>query len=349
MLFGLIVIFAVILFLAFAEESLGKHKWALLLLVGILLIVCAAARPIGFDRDSPNYENFYMHPDNGLSEISVEPSFLMICKACSMFSQDVRLVFILFAFLGVALKLYAIQKFRFMLFFPVLIYFSNFFMLHELTQIRVGVASALFLIAIPHLANGKRLVAFLILLLSCVFHYSALALLPFLFFDNSPLSRWKKIVLCGIIPVCYVMYMLDLDLLTTIPIPYVTDKVESYKMAAEFGLVDKAPLLNPLQLIKMAVFVWLLFFEDTISYYLSSIHILIKMLACSLFVYFAFSSITIVSMRISELYGVIEMIVYPCIIYTIRPQFIGKMAVVIIALLEIFTNTVLWEYFDFDV
>ena len=63
MLVGLLAIFAVLIFLSFVEDYLGKYKWFAFLTIGVVLMVYAGVRPVGFDRDSPNYETMFMHPD----------------------------------------------------------------------------------------------------------------------------------------------------------------------------------------------------------------------------------------------------------------------------------------------
>lgn len=349
MLEGLFAIFAILVFLAFFEEYLGRYKWFAYLLLGVVLIMYAGFRPVGFDRDSPNYEEMFMHPDSRESLISVEPLFLWICKIGSSIMYDVRIVLVIFAIIGVTVKMYAIKRLTPLFFLPLVIYFGNFYYLHEITQIRAGVAAAVFLLSVSFLAKGKRLHAFLLIVLACMFHYSALSLLPLLLLNNKPMGKRTKIVLAAIVPACFVLYFLNLDLLTTVPIPYVTDKVESYKLASEFGKVDRNSILNPFPLIKMAVFLYFLYFADTIAKYVPSIHILIKILGCSLLVYFAFSSVAIFSMRVSELYGIVELVTYPCIVYTIRPKFVGKLLVCIIAIIEMVFNTIFWNFFDFTI
>lgn len=349
MLVGLLAIFAMLIFLSFVEDYLGKYKWFAFLTIGVVLMVYAGVRPVGFDRDSPNYETMFMHPDSRSSEISVEPFFLWICNVCSLLMQDVRIILVLFAIVGVTLKMYAIKKLTPMFFLPLVIYFGNFYFLHEITQIRAGVAAAIFLISVYYMSEGRKLVAFGVIAVACMFHYSALSLFPLLFLDNKPMCRVKKKMMASIVPMCFLLYFLNLDLLTTIPIPYVTDKVEGYKAASEFGAVAKNSILNPFPLIKMAVFLFLLYFADTVERYVPSIHLLIKILGCSLVVYFAFSSITIISIRISELYGIVELVAYPCIAYIIRPKSVGTLFVCMIAIIEMVFNTIMWGFFDFTV
>ena len=100
---------------------------------------------------------------------------------------------------------------------------------------------------------------------------------------------------------------------------------------------------------KMAVFLYFLYFSETIKEYVPSINLIIKILGCSLLVYFAFSSVKIISTRISELYGVVEIVAYPCIVFTIRPKVVGTLLVCIMAFIELYFNLVQWEILDFKV
>lgn len=343
----LLIIFSLVLLLVFFEDYLGKYKWAVYIVVGIIMILCAGLRPVGFDRDSENYEYFFLHPDSGLSEISVEPLFLIICRILYFLYPDVQSLLLFFASLSITLKLLAIRKITPLFLLPIVIYFANFYLLHDLTQIRAGIVSGLFLLSLPYLSDGGKKIPLCLVLIGALFHFSALALLPLLFLNNNKIQTKYKIVWVCIVPICFILYALDLDLLTTVPIPYVTDKVESYKMMSEFGNVNKESILNPFPLMKMTVFLYFLYFSNTIEPYVPSINLIIKILGCSLLVYFAFSSVKIVSTRISELYGIVEIVAYPCVFYTIQPRIIGKILVCIMGLIEIYFNVFQWGFFDF--
>lgn len=348
MLILLLLIISAILIFVYVEDFLGKYKWLAYTLIGICLIMYAGFRPIGFDRDSSNYEALFMHPDDRVSAISVEPFFLIICKILYFVSPDAQILLLFFAILGITMKFFAIKRLTPLFFLPLIIYVGNFYILHDLTQIRAGIASGCFLLSIKPLSEDKKLKAFIYILSGALFHYSAFALLPLLLLNNKLISRHMKFVLACIVPICFALYILDLDLLTTIPIPYITSKVETYKALSEYSL-DKESILNPFPLIKMAVFLYLLYFSETVKLYIPSIYIIIKILGCSLVAYFVFSSVKIVSMRISELYGVVELIAYSSIVYTIKPLCVARFVVCIIAFIEIYFNLVQWKILDFTV
>lgn len=349
MLISLLIIFITLLFLAFTEDYLGRYKWLMYIIIGIMMITCAGLRPIGFDRDSHNYEQMFLHPDTELSGITIEPMFRILCKLLYYIYPDVQILLFTFALMCITIKYIAIKRLTPLFFLPLIIYFGNFFLLHETTQIRAGMVSGLFLLALKPLSEGKKLLPFCLITFGALFHYSAVSLLPLLLLDNKPISPMLKIAMACIVPLCFLFYVLDLDLLTSLPLPYVTEKVEIYKMASEFGKVEKESILNPFPLMKMAVFLYFLYFSQTIEAHVPSINLIIKILGCSLLVYFAFSSVKIISTRISELYGIVEIIAYPCIIFTLKPVSIGKIIVCIMALIEIYFNVIQWGFFDLTV
>ena len=348
MLILLLLIIFIVLFFVFTEEYLGKYKGMVYLFVAMGFILYSGLRPVGFDRDSQNYENLFMHPDANLSGIIVEPSFTILSKLLYNIYSDVHILLFLYALIGVSIKFYAIKRLSTFYFLPIIIYIGNFFLLHDITQIRVGIASAIFLLSLEPLSEGKKLYAFFYMLLAIFFHYSAIALLPLLILNNNPFSLRMKIAWAFIVPLCFILYVKGLDILTTIYIPYITEKVEYYQALSENKL-EKESILNPFPLIKMTVFLYLLYFADIIKQNVPSIYLLIKILGCSLLAYFALSSIKIVSMRISELYGIVELLVYPCLVFTIKPATIGKVVVCVIAFIELYFNLIQWEILDFNI
>ncbi len=347
MLTLLIIICAVILFFAIFEDYIEeKYKWFSFILIAICLIMYAGLRPVGFDRDSDSYELAFMHPE---SAEFFEPSILLLSTICYAIMPDVHSLFLIFAFLGVSIKLYAIKRITPLFFFPILVYLMNFYPLHELTQIRAGVASGLFLISLIYIYEEKKLIAALWMIAACLFHISALILFPILIFGNKPFNRIWKIGLYSVIPVCVILYGLNIDIISAIPVGFISEKVELYSLANDFGDIEKARLLSPFPLIKCFFFIYLIYFADTIKEYVPSIYLLIKVLGISIITYFAFASFPIMSMRLSELYGIVEIVTFPCLIYTIRPKFVGKLFVCIIATIEIVYNLAINELLNFDV
>ena len=343
------MIILIVVMLAFIEDYIKvKQLMMLYIIVGLFLILYAGFRPVGFDRDSLAYESLFMNPDSKFTVLTMEPLFLVICRTLYAFVQDVRILFLFFAMLGVSLNVVAIKRLCPMYFFPLLIYFSNFYMVHELTQIRAGVAVGIFLFAIKPIIEGRKLRVLLLIFLSSMFHYSSLALLPMLFLSNNDFDRISKYLWASIVPICIIMYFFNVDILTSFPLPFVSQKVEIYKTMSEFGSTDRANMLNPFTIFRMVVFLYLLYFSKTVSHYVPCVNVVVRMLGCSILIYCIFSSVKVIGTRLSELYAIAEIVAYPCIIYTIRPKFVGEIMVFFMSCVYLYFNLFQWQLFNFE-
>lgn len=131
-----------------------SSKTLILILVGILLILVAGLRPIGIDGDSLNYVGVLHVSLSEANFIDKEPTFWIINELNKiLFGGNEQTFFLIFAILGVSLKLLAIKKLSLLPFYSIFVYICLYFILHEMTQIRVGVATAIFLLAIPDIYN----------------------------------------------------------------------------------------------------------------------------------------------------------------------------------------------------
>ena len=346
MIYAFILFFILIVSLIFLEEYLGDYNkyayWGLC----VILILFTAFRTIGFDPDSNAYDEIFR--TNGTdSELLVEYSILFISDILKIFTDDVHYLFLIYAILGITIKFYAIRQLSPWFFLPIIIYFSNYFILHDFIQIRAGVASAMLLLAIKPLSEGNKKKAIVYFLIANVFHYSSLVFYPILFFSNS-LSRIWKYALIAIMPLGAILFMLRLDFLSALPIPYIQEKLEMYKTLTETGFFEEFNLKNVPLWIQYVIILYSLFFYDTILEKCPALPLLLKATAYSMFFFFAFSSVSVVAGRFQELLGIVELALFPCVCYTIRPQFYGKIAVCFIAVVKIFFILFVWKLLDFS-
>ena len=137
--------FLIVAILCYLEDYIRKYQKPLFFLIGLVLIFVAGFREIGLDPDSVNYENtFRNYFKNGTDEM-IEPSFLLISYILGLFTDNVHMLFLLYAIFGVSLKMFAFRKMSEFYFVPLLCYISFYYVLHDLTQIRAGVVSGIFL------------------------------------------------------------------------------------------------------------------------------------------------------------------------------------------------------------
>lgn len=305
------------------------------------MILFSAFRTIGVDPDSEVYEEVFKSGDDD-SQLLIETSVLFISDIIKVFTDDVHYLFLIYAILGITIKFYALRQLSSWYFLPLAIYFGNYFILHDFIQIRAGIASAMLLLAIKPLSEGNKKRAVVYFLIANVFHYSSLAFYPILFFSNNLSQIWKY-ALIAILPVGVVLFVLHYDFFSAIPIPYIQEKIEMYKELVERGIFDELTLKNVFIWIQYAIILYTLYYYDTIYENCPALPLLLKITAYSMVCFFALSSIAVVAARLHELLGIVELALFPCVFYSIRPHYCGKIAVCAIGLLELFFTLFVWE------
>ena len=161
--------------LAFVNEFLSpRRSKALFVFCGICLIIIAGFRDGSEMPDYATYQGLY---DQGISYnfmYLIELSFIYIVKLSHLIaSGNAVVLFVIYAILGVSLKLYAITKISTLYFFSLVIYISNYFILQEMIQIRAGVATAFILISLVFVYNRNLKLFLASIGLAIFFHYSS--------------------------------------------------------------------------------------------------------------------------------------------------------------------------------
>jgi len=160
---------------------------------GLTLFIIAGFRGEGIDGDYGGVINMYtdaqrisFYLDNIKTLFVNNYPMVLLISSISKFilHSGVAFVFISFALLGVLLKIRAIKVLSHFWLLSALIYYCHFFMLHEMTQIRAGVATGILLLSIPYIAERNFSKFILYVAVATLFHYTALVYLP-LYFLNS--------------------------------------------------------------------------------------------------------------------------------------------------------------------
>ena len=88
-----------------------KKSTLILILGAIILILASGFKPIGIDRDSINYVKMIQSPFLYSDLVSREPTFNLIQFICHiLFFNNVAAFFLIYALLGVGLKILAIKR-----------------------------------------------------------------------------------------------------------------------------------------------------------------------------------------------------------------------------------------------
>lgn len=319
-----------------------KDKYVTYIYIGTLavLVLIAGFRPYEHgDKDISNYLAFFYNPDAA----EVEFSFKLLAEMADALFGSPRALFVAYALLAIPLKGFAITRLTQLWYLSILMWLSHYFLLNEMTQIRVAVSMAIFLYSLPLLAEGKKLLYVLCVAVATFFHTSALALLPLVFFGNKELGKYWKITLYTVPAICAVMHGIEFDLLRILPIPYIQERIEDYESLRDHGVMGDEELSFTLYYVKMLAYLLLLVKYDVLKDKVKYLPLLMKIFALSFLCYTLFSFLPILAARSRELYGIVEIVLIPYLVYVVKPVNAGKIVVIVYATLLCITDLFVHE------
>lgn len=279
-------------------------------IIGIVLVLLAGFKPIGIDRDSFNYINMIQAPFSVDNLYLREPAFNLIQIINNiLFKSSTTTFFVIFAFLGVTMKLMAIIRGSL---YPVLslaIYVFFYYILHDLTQIRVGVASGLFLLAINDRVHGRNKKALIKTLTAVCFHYSALMALVIFAINKNKINKGLYLLL----PIIGIASSLFLNATVLSFVAQIVPDFLSLKMLSYLS-VQKNDMLNQINVFNFYYSALLVIYSSLILFIGVNINkndiIYIKLLGLGLFFFYAMSFIPVMAFRISEFYCIVIVILF---------------------------------------
>lgn len=309
---------------AAALHNPQSNRW-LYTIFGIALILIAALRTEGIDRD---YTEYISHLNNYADVALLEPTFKAIAWIVHTFCGGRAVwLFAIYAAIGVGLKFVAIRQISSVAMLSVALYISQFFILHEMTQIRAGVASAMVLLAIKPLYNCDWKRFLVIAAAATAFHLSGIVLFGLWFLN--PKKRIK--IYLFLIPIAVIFLLANIDILQLIPLPYLSAKIEIYKQIKEYtdSVHNTINPFNAIFLVRVALCYLLLWAVPTLKNHNRYFILLLKIFTLSLTALPIFATIPVVAYRIYELLGIVEIVLLPTLVYLFRPVALGYFVVII--------------------
>ena len=346
MVISLILLFFTCLSLSFIEDRLtARDKVMIYLILGVAMILIAGLREVGSTPDTIAYEGMYYAKGSKLALMLREPSFNLIVSVLNSFSLGVSALFITYALISVPIHLSALWR---MSKFPLLIltiYISYYYMMHEMVQIRCGVASGLFLWAIYYYVENKKKYTLLFILLGTFFHYSAIAgLVIFLFNDKLP--QWQRMVLYSLVPIGLAVYFTHFDISIFVPDELGGQRLQKYRELKEQGLEDEQAgwMLETHILIWMNIVLYYasIYYHDYLAKHFKYTIIAIKLQAVGLcFLFFANGLSSVLGNRMNDYFSVVSILLWTGAVYAFQPIFISKIISNVLSTFR-FISSILW-------
>ena len=283
----------------------------------ILLAFLAGFRDITVSKDYQNYQdvfnNIYEITDNGFYYLlAFEPGFIAIVVFFrKIFESNYGLAIMFFyAVTSLTLKVYTINRLSINPYLTLLFYFSYFFLLHEMTQIRIALAAGIFFISlIPFLKEKRRIFVVLILLATC-FHYSAIFFLAILVFNGNKFNRNLYISILVLSLILGVIHLPVLNLLGNFDPSGFSTKLTTYIEISENGSIV-VHVFNSLNILNILCCFYLIFAVK--QEIISEDKRLILFLKCNILSIFLLSFLSgapAFAMRFNQLFGIAQIFLF---------------------------------------
>ena len=317
--------------------------YLLLLIIAFFLILIAGLRPIGFDRDSFNYLEGFNDFTSLLDSnyLDKEPTFWLIAWLSNFISDgDARILFVIYAALGVLIIFFSITKIASYPLVSAFCYIFLFFPLHGMTQIRAGVACAIFLSSIPNIVDRKLGSFIAKSVLAVMFHYSAVAVFIVFFLKPKTINVrfYLLLPLIGLFSIFFKnQFVAVLGSIALLLPGFIGYKLLMYIELLQDGVGEDINLFSIYYSSLLVIYYYSVFnikkFEGKYDY------ILIKLLGWTLFVYYFASFLPAIAVRVSELYGAVVIFIIPMVAYSFKEKIV-PLSIAILFVLMIFVNNV---------
>lgn len=340
------LIFFFLLIFAVLQPARNSLQVLLLYGIGFMLFFIAAFRSGDIVRDYENYLMAFTEVGKPIEYFTsyndfffFEPFYYLIPSTLKLIQLPYYEVifFVVFAFLGVYLNLKSIWYLSSFVMLSVLHYFSHFFLLHEMTQIRAGVACGLFLLSIHSYCNKKYAFFAVQVLIALMFHYTSILILFILFFNPNKFSLKKALIVIGI---SLLLGILKLDFIVSsvlnLKLIFIEKMILTLQAMSEEE--NTGNVFNIGFIINLILTIILVVNHKKIAEKNQFAYILLKVQILSIFCYCAFSALSVLAFRLYEFYGVVNVITLPFLLYCFRSKVVAYTALATYSLLLLAIN-----------
>jgi hypothetical protein len=255
-------------------------------------------------------------------------------------------MFLIYALIAIPTKLKALYGMTPYIFTALIIYIPIYYELHDLIQIRAAAACAFLLLALNPLSNKRYWTATLLMIIAILFHYSSVVFIPFLFIGNRQLGYNSRLVVACVIPVCFVIYLMGKDLFSLIPSSILGGKLDYYQKTSEKGEWEMALLYkNVYFMLKVAMMYLCLYFYNHIVENNRLAPLLLNLFLASILSPMLFSTIPVIASRVSDMYGIIDCIVFTFALYLFSPRYLARFGILIIGIYMLIYHMMSDDYF----
>lgn len=322
-----------------------------LLVLGIVLACVAGFREVGFDLDSLPYLDSYNEFAGLLHSnyLNREPSFWLLTWITRLVPGDgFRLLLLMYAGIGMGINVLAIRRLTPYPVLALLCFTLLYFPLHTMTQIRASVACAIFLWAIPEIVSRDLRGFLLKAALATMFHYSAIVMVAVYLIRQERLNARFYLLL----PLVALAISFSNALLLGV-VQQVANAIPGIfgsKVLMYISLLDAdtGVAINLFSLYYVSVLaVYYIVFLNIDKFKGVYDVILIKLLGWSLAIYYVMSFLPVLAVRVSEIFGVVIILVVPAVVYRFQDRKVALIVASVWMGVIFFNNVFVHQLFNF--
>lgn len=305
----------------YSDFNVSLRKLILIFLCTIFIVIASNRFWMSTSDTEAYLEFFEQFDDFWLGVLRFEPAFSLLTYSIKALYDSSYFYLFVIASIGVGLKFIAIRLYAPYAFLSLLLYFSKYFLLQDMIQIRAGVASAIFLLSIKHIQNRNFWLYTLYIFLASMFHFSAAFCIILYFICNKRLNL-NVLIIVGIALLTVVKgFELNAYL-----IQYASDyfdKIQIYMESKNQGIEPEVNIMSVEFFMNCSLFAVFYFLRTKLIFRYPYYDIWLKSFGLSLFMSIAFSDFPVFSLRISELFGVVSILLFPLIIDSFKERLNG--------------------------
>lgn len=286
-----------------------RIRFATLIALSLALILSTTIffRSPNFDQDYLQYLQIFddvVDAHDSITPGIIEPSFEIIINLASLLYFEVGALLLVAGAISLCIKFYVASRYgntALTIFF--ILYASSYFLIHELNQTRVAIATALIYASL--LFNEKsRFINIITPIASATFHYSSLLLTPFLLIRRGVYIIYSAIFIIAI--TFALRYFNDVDAIGSF-LPdslWNSDRIRGYVTELILGGEARLNLLNTGNIFCLANLLLLRLLNELFSLDIYRNRIFIineRMIISSMFFYYILSDAPVLATRIAEL------------------------------------------------
>jgi hypothetical protein len=286
--------------------------------IGIVLVIFSGLRGLDVSRDTLAYYDVFTSTQNisdilnNSSTVNLEIWFKGLSYLFNVIGLNFSCLLIALCCLAIYINFKQYNKYAPFAFIAIIVYVSNFYLMHEMVQIRAGLASAVYLIAIQYLSRSK-LKYFLLCSLAAMVHVSFLVTIPIYFLINGSVKRLNiyaslciLLFLSNILEIQWSEINLNINWAQSLTnnFEYINFKLNEYtKIQSEF---HKIGLVNIFRLIIILFTVYIIYTNNISNYFFIQ---LTQLYLLGIIFFYAFFDYEGLSIRLSEIFFTVEPLV----------------------------------------